>query len=76
MTRNTNDHPKAKQFIGKRVTITGDHPHKGRRGVIKSLDRTAVGWGFLVEFDDNGGEGIGGEDGCYVFEPTHMHMTN
>jgi hypothetical protein len=50
---------------GDRVRIVGDHPHSGREGhwtgEVKKPENM-----IRVEFDDRGGPGIGGPDGCYA----------
>lgn len=55
--------------IGQRWRLLPPHPHAGRVGIVKSLDKTIAGYMWRIEFDDNGGPGIGGEDGCYVSNP-------
>lgn len=44
---------------GDHVRLLYPHPHAGRVGIYKGVERTITGWMCLVRFED-------GEDGCYV----------
>lgn len=51
----------AKQFIGKRVLIVGDHPHANKTGTVDRIEWiwTLEKWGFVVNLDDG--------QSCFVF---------
>ncbi len=44
---------------GDTVLLRSPHPHAGKRGVYKWVERTAGGWMCLVDLQDGG-------DNCYV----------
>jgi hypothetical protein len=51
----------AKQFIGRKVLIVGDHPHADKTGTVDRVEcARAIGkWGFVVELEDG--------QSCFVF---------
>jgi len=51
------------RFIGRRVFITGRHPHKGKIGTVDRLEFAAMlrKWGFVVNLDDG--------QSAFVFSP-------
>lgn len=57
----------AQDYVGKRVTIIGDHPHAGESGVV---DRVEIAnlirkEGLVVKLDDGWSE-------CFVFSVTNL----
>jgi hypothetical protein len=59
--------PLAKQWIGRKVLLVGDHPHADRVGIVNRMERAhAINkWGFIVRFDESS------NDECFVFEGKH-----
>ena len=43
------------ELIGRRVLLVGNHPHKGRAGVIRALEQFKIlnRMGLVIDFDDN-----------------------
>jgi hypothetical protein len=56
----------ANELIGKRVMIVGKHPHKDEVGVIKAFEKTSIGYGLKIKFDN-------GEE-CYVFHSENLRL--
>lgn len=55
-----------KSLLGKRVMIVGKHPHKNEVGTIKTIEKTAIGYGIRISLA-NGQE-------CFVFKPEHLRL--
>ena len=54
-----NTKTKEESYIGKKVLIVGHHPHTGKAGIIKSLEKTAIGYQMIrVDCDDGTSAGI------------------
>ncbi len=58
-----------KMWVGEYVEIIGkDHPHKGERGLIESIDYTQLGWAWKVSLEDS--------VSCYVFKKQDFKTLN
>jgi len=56
-------------FIGKRIKIIGDHPHKGETGIIDRIETTAFGQtGFIVKLEDCNHS----TKECFIFNSEHF----
>lgn len=60
-----------RNYIGKRVRIVGDHPHKGQTGKVVSIERTLAGDGYKIELDDKSTASA-----CFVFSMLEMMLLN
>lgn len=55
-------------YRGRRVTLTGDHPHATASGTIARVEYAqALGrWGFVVDLESG--------EACFVFTPQHWRV--
>ena len=60
-----------KNYIGKRVRIVGEHPHKGKTGKVTAIEHTIAGYGYKIDLDD---KSIA--SGCFVFSMLEMMLLN
>jgi len=58
---------KEADFIGRKATLKGKHPHAGYTGTIVRFGDTALGRYPVVEFDEDGGRF--GERACFIMSP-------
>jgi len=56
-----------KYYIGKRVRIVGDHPHKGKTGTVVGIESTLAGYGYKIDLDDKSTASA-----CFVFSMLEM----
>jgi hypothetical protein len=58
-------------LVGRRVRLTGDHPHAGEAGRVTDVQRPSIGVigsGVIVELEHC----PHGTGSCYVFERRHI----
>lgn len=53
-----------KEWKGKRIKITGNHPHSGEFGKVEGFEKTLVGWGMKIRLDNG--------EVCFVFNSNDL----